>query len=618
MGARRPFVVGLAAAVLAAGVFSLSTAQSAPASIVSPEGKALVIRGVRLFDGDRVVFPADVIVRGGRIVSAGPTGAAIPPDAEIVDGTGKTLLPGLIDSHVHVMAADNLKQCLAFGVTAVIDMFMSPQAMKAIKAAQSSAEPPLQAFLVSPGILCTVPGGHGTQFGLTIPTIEAGTDSQAFVDARIAEGADFIKLIQDDFSSYGMKRPTLTKDQVAGLIQAAHRRGMIAVIHAATLRNCLDSLEAGVDGLAHLYFENKNDPDFGNTAARHKAFVIPTLSVISAMNGPGPAPGLLDDAALKPFLKPDDVSGFKARSTALTAPGAYEAAQAALRQLRAAGVPLLAGTDTPNPGTAFGAAMHSELELLVMAGLTPIEALRAATSIPAEKFSLPERGRIRPGAAADLVLVEGDPTVSIKDTRKIVGVWKGGRPVDREAYRAGVADAVRAAQNAPVAGYGPSGLIADFEDGKISTAFGSGWMVSTDAFGGGKSTAAMEWAPGGEEETRGAMKISGEIKGGAAFAWAGAAFSPGTSIMAPANLGSKKGVTFWAKGSARSCAIEFFSRSRGFRPVAKNFTVGSEWKEYAVTFEELGLDGTDIMMIFFGAVNDPGPFSLWIDGIRLK
>ena len=127
------------------------------------------------------------------------------------------------------MAADNLKQCLAFGVTAVIDMFMSPQAMKAIKTAQSSAEPPPQAFLVSPGILCTVPGGHGTQFGLTIPTIEAGTDLQAFVDARIAEGADFIKLIQDDFSSYGMKRPTLTKDQVAGLIQAAHARGKIAV-----------------------------------------------------------------------------------------------------------------------------------------------------------------------------------------------------------------------------------------------------------------------------------------------------------------------------------------------------------------------------------------------------
>jgi hypothetical protein len=125
-------------------------------------------------------------------------------------------------------------------------------------------------------------------------------------------------------------------------------------------------------------------------------------------------------------------------------------------------------------------------------------------------------------------------------------------------------------------------------------------------------------AAGGAKDTQGALKISGEIKAGAAFAWAGAAFSPGVTVMAPANLGAKKGIVFWAKGTARPCAIEFFARSRGFRPVSKIFTAGPDWKEYGVTFQELGLDGTDIMMIFFGAVNDPGPFTLWIDEIRLK
>jgi imidazolonepropionase-like amidohydrolase len=601
-----------------AAAFLATSAAISFAQAVSAPPNPLLLRGVRLFDGERFGPAADVLVRDGMIASVGPAGASIPAGCQVIEGAGRTLLPGLIDAHVHVIAVDGLKQCLAFGVTAVVDMFMSAETLKAVKAAQSSAEPPRQAFLVSPGTLCTVPGGHGTQFGLAIPTIEAGTDLQAFVDARIAEGADFIKIIKDDFSAYGMKRPTLSRTQVAGIIRAAHRRGRIAVIHAATLQDCLDSLADGVDGLAHLYFENKSDLDFGNAAARQGAFVIPTLSVISAMNGPGPAPGLLDDAALKPFLKPDDVAGFKARSAAATATGAYEAAEAALRQLRAAGVPLLAGTDTPNPGTAFGAALHSELELLVRAGLTPIEALRAATSVPADKFKVPGRGRIRPGDVADLVLVEGDPAADIKATRRIVAVWKGGRLVDREAYKAEVEKSVKAAASTPAPGYGASGSIADFDEGRVSAAFGAGWMVSTDAFAGGKSTAALEWASGGADGSRGCLKISGAIKEGSANPWAGAAFSPGMAPMAPANLSAKKGLVFQAKGAAGRCAVELFSRGRGFRPAAKTFTVGPEWKEYAVTFEELGLDGSDIMMIFFGAVNEAGPFTLWIDGLRLK
>jgi hypothetical protein len=223
------------------------------------------------------------------------------------------------------------------------------------------------------------------------------------------------------------------------------------------------------------------------------------------------AAAILSTAQESPVAKGD-----LSRSSATSAPGSYEAAEAALRQLKAAGVPLLAGTDTPNPGTAFGAAMHGELELLVNAGLTPIEALRAATSVPADKFKLARRGRIRPGAAADLLLVDGDPTASIKATRKITAVWKDGRRVDRDSYRTAVKEADRSALNVPVPEYGASGLVADFEDGKISAAFGSGWMISTDAFAGGKSTAAMEWSAGGAEGSRGVLKISGEIKEGAA------------------------------------------------------------------------------------------------------
>jgi imidazolonepropionase-like amidohydrolase len=107
----------------------------------------------------------------------------------------------------------------------------------------------------------------------------------------------------------------------------------------------------------------------------------------------------------------------------------------AIKQLKAAGVPILAGTEAPNPGTTYGASLHEELVLLVEAGLTPTEALIAATSAPALAFHASDRGRIARGLRADLVLVDGNPTEDVLATRNIVAVYKGGIEADRDAYR---------------------------------------------------------------------------------------------------------------------------------------------------------------------------------------
>ena len=96
------------------------------------------------------------------------------------------------------------------------------------------------------------------------------------------------------------------------------------------------------------------------------------------------------------------------------------------RQLIRAGVSLLTGTDAPAPGATYGASVHGEMELLVDDGLTPTQALAAATSVPARAFRLSDRGRISPEMRADLLLVQGDPTKNILDTRNIVAVWKSG------------------------------------------------------------------------------------------------------------------------------------------------------------------------------------------------
>ncbi len=606
--------------VLAAVVLVLAAGYSSGAAEPAPPSVVLAFKDVLLFDGETVVRAATVVVRDGRIVEAG-TSVAIPAAAEVVDGRGKTLLPGLIDAHVHLWNEDILKSVLAFGVTAVVDMFTSVSFLRPIQEAQARGQNAGRAFLVSPGTLCTVAGGHGTQFGIPIPTIAPDTDLQAFVDARIAEGADFIKIIQDDGSSYRMPRPTLSDAQVAGLIRAAHRRGKKAVVHAATLANCQNALAAGADGLAHLYFDGGFDAAFGEKAATAKAFVIPTLSVLAALAGINAAEALADDPDLGPFLAPSDIQNLSRTFGSPTGAACYAADEKALGQLRQAGVPILAGTDAPNPGTWYGVSLHRELELLVRGGLTPLEALRAATSAPADAFGIPERGRVKPGYRGDLLLVAGDPTSDITATRHIAGVWHEGLPVDREPVRRAAGEAraaVEAARKSPVPDAVRAGLISDFDTGKIEAAFGAGWMATTDTMVGGKSKAELAWTKEGAEESRGAMKISGEIVGGSTYRWAGALFSPGPGVMAPVNLSSKKALSFWARGDARLFAVEIFAQSLGVVPAIRTFTAGSQWKEYVFSFADFGLDGGGIMAVIITAYQDPGPFTLFVDNVRLR
>ena len=114
-----------------------------------------------------------------------------------------------------------------------------------------------------------------------------------------------------------------------------------------------------------------------------------------------------------------------------------------MRLLADAGVTLLAGTDAPNPGTVFGASLHRELELLVRAGLTPVQALAAATSEPARVFGLADRGRVAAGLRADLMLVAGDPLADITATRAIARIWRDGVCLDRRPFEPTAAEAAQ-------------------------------------------------------------------------------------------------------------------------------------------------------------------------------
>ncbi|TDC75050.1 amidohydrolase family protein [Streptomyces hainanensis] len=367
-----------------------------------------LIRDVRVFDGERAVRGrADVLVDGETI--AAPDGR--PVDV-VVEGAGRTLLPGLIDAHTHVFDGD-LARALRFGVTTELDMFCLPPNLA--RQRRLAAERDDLADIRSSGVLATPPGGHPSQlmdalaeagdFGDAVgpfDTIERADQAAAFVAARLAEGVDYLKVVVDDGALHGTDLPALAPEVVKALVREAHAAGLRVIAHAISAGELAIALDAGVDGVAHVWSDAP--PNAAELAARIAAggvFMVSTLVYFEVIERQAVAA---------------DHAG----------PGSGRNAVRAAGALHRAGVPLLAGTDATPFAPTHGESMHRELALLTSAGLTPEEALAAATSVPARHFGLADRGRIAPGLRADLLLVDGDPTRDVSATAAIVDVWRRG------------------------------------------------------------------------------------------------------------------------------------------------------------------------------------------------
>lgn len=588
----------LAALLMAAG--SVGAARAAE--------KSFAITNVRIFDGERVIPKGTVVVRGREIVAAGADVKA-PAGAEVIDGAGATVMPGLIDSHTHTFGDALLARSVVFGVTTQLDMFTAVELARGIREEQAKTGAPGRADLFSAGTLATAAGGHGTQFGVPIPTLAKPEEAAAWVDARVAEGSDYIKIVHEDGSPYNMKRPTLDRATIKAVIDAAHKRGKLAVVHVSTEDGAKMVIEDGADGLVHIFTDRAPEPGFAALAARKKAFVIPTLTVVESTTGGASGATLVTDARLAPYIQAEEAQNLRQSFPKRNLD--FANALEAVRQLRAAGVPILAGSDAPNPGTWHGMSLHRELELLVSAGLSPTEALAAATSAPAKAFGLKDRGRIAPGLRADLVLVKGDPTADVTASRDILKVWKIGEEIQRPRQQ------TAAAAPAPQATAPDSGEISGFEDGGVTSVFGFGWSDSTDTLAGGKSEVRKEIVDGGADGSAKSLAISGEIKQGFAFPWAGVMFFPGRRPMAPVDLSKFDGISFQAKGEGATYQFMMFASRLGQMPALKPFTAGPEWTRQTVLFKDLNLDGGDTIGFFFGGGPALGAFRLQIDDVRL-
>lgn len=174
---------------------------------------------------------------------------------------------------------------------------------------------------------------------------------------------------------------------------------------------------------------------------------------------------------------------------------------------------------------------------------------------------------------------------------------------------------------APVPAGSESGLVSTFDEGKVTASFGS-WLAASDKMNGGKSGSSMAIVEPGANGSKGALQITGEVVAGSAFPFAGALYSPGAGVMQPANLSSKKTISFWAKGDGASYTLLVLTEARGGNsgepPAMTTFEAGPEWKQYTFPFTTFDTDGSDITGLGFIRTGSPGKFQFEIDQLEIK
>ena len=392
----------------------------------------------KIFDGETVLQQTTVVIEAGRILQVGND---VPRDAEVVDCQGKTLLPGLIDAHVHT-SYESLALALKFGVTTELEMQgrYTKQNRVAIETDDAVADVRSSGFAITP------PGGHPSELfpkefrreprgegpaeRPLMPFSTTPEQAVAFIPQLIAAGSDYIKFMVDDGSIEGHPGlPMLDQETLDAGVAEAHRLGMMTIAHALTVETKKMALKAGIDGLAHVFMDRPHDQEIVQLLVGSGAFVVPCIVLNSSMMGFTGA-DLAADPRVARRLSPEWLETLKSSFNHYPQ-GNIQGVLDTVRALHTAGVDILVGTDVSSPlpflgGLAHGASVHHELQFLVRAGLPPVDALRAATSTPARRFGLTDRGRILPGLRADLLLVDGDPTKAIEDTLNIAGVWRRG------------------------------------------------------------------------------------------------------------------------------------------------------------------------------------------------
>ena len=395
--------------------------QTQAAATVKPRAQvAFALTNARLIDatGAVPVEHATVIVRDGRIAAAGDAASVpVPPGTTTIDVSGKTILPGLWDMHAHAAQIDWGPVYLAEGVTTARDMGGEFDVVTTLRDAWKAGRA-LGPRLLLAGL---VDGPGPDAFGTV--TAAAPSEGGAVVHRYKEAGFQQMKIYSL------LDRPT-----TQAVVEAAHAAGMTVTGHIPTGLTLRDVVEMGFDNVAHLVVrETPGTPAFRDTVAllkAHGTVMDPTLSWNELLGRSRQTPIATFQPGIDRVVPPLRRLLEGANGGDVTPEQAHQRlarSLAIVRALHDAGIPIVAGTDKGVPGSS----VQREIELYVQAGFTPMDAIRAATAVPARVMGLAaDSGIIAPGLRADLIVVDGNPLDNIADLRRVTMVCVAGRLFD--------------------------------------------------------------------------------------------------------------------------------------------------------------------------------------------
>jgi len=358
----------------------------------------LVIENVTLFDGDKVYAHATIYVQEGKISRIDTVPGKIEGEYHtLLSGNNKTLIPGLINAHTHPQQRKDLHDAAHSGILTVMDLLRIVE--DSIPVFKSLGETSEYSHYYTSGIGADMPDAVIKKY-IQKPNPWAplsANEVEDFIAKRVEKKVDFIKIFQD--SRLPQKFSDTLFDKI---INEVHKNKLLAVVHSETLYDARFEFLHGADIIAHGWIDSVISNEDLMKWKQRSFYVIPTLLV---------------HTSIKKQLNP--------KSYLLTEEQMIDE----MEKLHQAGIPLLAGSDSPAHDLNFTSDFFKELALYEKAGLSPIEVLKTATTNPARAFQLKNKGVIKKGTPADFVLVDGDVANDLSKLKNIVGVWKGGKRI---------------------------------------------------------------------------------------------------------------------------------------------------------------------------------------------
>ncbi len=415
---------------------------------------AIIIEHATLIDGSggAPLQDAALVIDDGRIVRIGPTGQVKPPPgATVIDATGKTVVPGIINLHGHVgltkgltqaqahytraNAIDNLRTYAAYGVTTTTSMGTDLDLIVGIRDEIDSGSlpglarvlPALQGFTFQAGYPTHVPGVKGLAQEVTSPA-----DARARVDNLAAKGVSLVKMWVDDHHERFAK---LTPALYGAIIDQAHKRGLIAAAHLYELEDAKGLVDAGLDAIVHSVRDHEVDADLIRRLLAKNVTYSPTLTRENSTFAYADGPEWLADPFFSNRIDGSLMAALKTtlRDTQKKDPerqiniDGFHMAMRNLKTLADAGVPIGFGTDTGPPGRFPGYFEHWEAELMVEAGLTPMQVIQSFSKNASEALRIDrDRGTLAEGKRADLIVLNKNPLGNIRNLREMDTVFIGG------------------------------------------------------------------------------------------------------------------------------------------------------------------------------------------------